>query len=279
MVIMRCNICGSFYPSNKDELIALLDDAFFAAEKKDGIYFAGIAPHAGYFFSLKTAMKTHVNVLKNFNGTIAILSPSHTGLGDGSSTNSVETPLGVIKVDDELIASLGIPINEHAVFYEHAIEVHLPILQYLQSKFNAHFKFLPFVINTLNEKNQKIVEELVKLALDYKIRIIISSDFIHFGYNYDFVPFTKNIEENFYTLNMKIIDRILNIMPEEFLKESYTVCGKYPIFLFLKSLKKFKNNGFTIHSQLIEFTDSSKVLKDFDRVGYASILFEGGEKL
>ncbi len=276
---MRCNFCGSFYPANKEELLQMLDDAFFESENHEQNYFAGIAPHAGYVFSLSTAMKTHVNLLKNFSGTIAILSPSHTGFGDGTSKNLIETPLGKIEPDSDLIDSLKIPINDHAVYYEHAIEIHLPIIQYLQLKFNRRFKFLPFVINVINERNEFIVKELVKLALQDKIKIIISSDFIHFGYNYDFVPFTKNVDENFQRLNLEIIDKIIKIQPQEFLRNSYTVCGKYPIFLFLKSLKEFVDQGYNIKGILIEFTDSSRVMRDFDRVGYASILFEGGEKL
>ncbi|MEM4396954.1 MAG: AmmeMemoRadiSam system protein B [Candidatus Woesearchaeota archaeon] len=276
---------NKFYPRNK--LNEEIEKEFCNIEKKISNTFLGISPHAGYFFSLSVAMKTYITLFEDLkskritNATFIIFSPSHTGFGNAISTKNYKLPNGTIEIDEMLLSKMKKKFdflidyeNDHAINYEHALEVQLPIITFLAEKYKINVKYLGFVFEDITKENLALVKEIITLSNHHEYKIVISSDFIHFGYNYDFVPFKENVDENFENLNMKIINHILKIEPEEFLKNSYTVCGKIPIYLALKAFTNLKLN---VNGYLIEFTDSSKKWKSFDRVGYASIVFQKSE--
>ncbi|MEM4500319.1 MAG: AmmeMemoRadiSam system protein B [Candidatus Woesearchaeota archaeon] len=271
---------NQFYPENGlQEYIEKIHKSITTSPKKENAII-GIAPHAGYFFSLETALKTHTILFDNaqIGTTVIIFSPSHTGLGNAISTQNYSTPLGVIENNSELLKYLVENqiinedyFNDEAINYEHAVEVHIPIIQYLSKLHKTQLKYLAFVFDNPSRKNLEIVKFLLENSYNNeKLKIIISSDFIHFGYSYDFIPFTNNIDENFYKLNREIIEHIININPEGFWKNSHTVCGKVPIYLTLKAIKELDLN---LSPTLIELTDSSKKMKHFDRVAYCSLIF------
>ncbi len=272
----NANFVNKFYP-DEPELSKMLNEFYLKAEKEDeklgkeikDVKIA-IAPHAGYTFSGDVAMLSHYFLLKDANEpkTVVILSPSHTGLGSGYSLQDIVTPLG--KIENKTIQLNEFYENEDAHFYEHAAEVQLPFIQYLSEKKEIVFKFFPIIIQ--EPKYFQDVLHLVKLAIEGKIKLIISSDFVHFGYSYGFVPFED--VSLFKELNMKIIRTILNGNSKEFFKISATTCGKYPIYLVLNALEKLRDeNGININAKLLKFKDSSEVYNSFDRVGYASIVF------
>lgn len=272
---------NKFYP--KVKLNEEIEKEFLKLEKKFSNAFLGISPHAGYFFSLSTAMKTYIALFEDLksknikDATFIIFSPSHTGFGNAITTKNYKLPNGIIELDENLFFALKKKFdflkdyeNDPAINYEHALEVQLPIIIFLAEKYKINVKYLGFVFEDITKENLALAKEIITLEKD-NYKIVISSDFIHFGYNYDFVPFKENVDENFEKLNMKIVNHILRIEPDDFLRNSYTVCGKIPIYLALKALQNVK---LSVKGELLEFTDSSKKWKGFDRVGYASIIFQ-----
>lgn len=285
MLMYIAKFDNKFYPKNK--LNEEIEKELSIVENKFSNVFLGISPHAGYFFSLSVAMKTYITLFEDLKtknmqeATFIILSPSHTGFGNAITTKNYKLPNGTIELDEQISYELKKKFNflkdyenDPAINHEHALEVQLPILIFLAEKYKINVKYFGFVFEEITKENLALVKEIINLTSNEKYKIIISSDFIHFGYNYDFVPFKENVDENFEKLNLKIINQILKIDPEDFLKNSYTVCGKIPIYLTLKALLNLK---LSVKGILLEFTDSSKKWKNFDRVGYASIIFQKNE--
>ena len=152
-----------WYPKNKDELNKALDEYIKQAPKKEPPSIHGIiVPHAGYEFSGAIAGKAFSLLPKSKKAII--LAPSHYVAFQGlTSLNSIETPLGKIKITKN---------NYKKLDYEHAIDNQVPFLQKL-----GYNEVLPLVVGQINENEAKEIAE--KLSKERGI-FIISTDLSHF---------------------------------------------------------------------------------------------------
>ena len=113
MIVRNSILAGSWYPRDKNALIALLED-YFQDVKKDNSVSSHIkknatkiiAPHAGYIYSGKCAAYAY-HVLKTDEiNKIIILSPSHSAFITKialPSADAFETPLGTLFLDQQCI--------------------------------------------------------------------------------------------------------------------------------------------------------------------------------
>jgi hypothetical protein len=102
---------------------------------------------------------------------------------------------------------------------------------------------------------------------------VISSDFTHYGENFDYVPFRKDVPKALEDLDRGAIDRILKLdtagFQEYVERTGATICGRLPIALLLAGLER---TGGKCQCQLIEYTNSGRQTRDYDHcVSYASI--------
>ncbi|RDD52695.1 AmmeMemoRadiSam system protein B [Nanoarchaeota archaeon NZ13-N] len=286
---MRKPIARGFYFFDRDLLIKQIEDCFLdefgpgyipKERKKNRSLIAGIVPHAGYSFSGPAAAFLYKELYENWDfDTIVILGTNHTGLGSYYSmlvSEDWETPLGVIKTDKEfgmkLIEEFDIYEEKEAHFYEHSIEVQLPFLYYL---FDGSFRLVPIVISDLNlERVRRFVKTLrdVSNELGRKVFLISSSDLTHHGSYYGYKKFDTDIPEKVRELDMKYIDRIINLDSEGLLdlfeRENGTVCGISPIIAFIEYTKLEKGKV-----ELLKYYNSGEKTGEEDFVvGYASIL-------
>ena len=100
--------------------------------------------------------------------------------------------------------------------------------------------------------------------------IIASSDFIHYGLNYGYMPFRDNVKENLTKLDIKAFEFIRNKDPEGFLKfteeSGATICGKYPIAILLDAIEG--------DAELLCHYSSGDIVNDYRScVDYMSIIF------
>ena len=234
-----------------------------------------ISPHAGYMFSGPCQAFGYKELAESaFPDTYIMLGLSHNGYPTSISKEDFQTPLGVIKNDTELQEELSanIPIIEHAHAYEHSIEVQLPFLQSI----NPNLKIAPIIASpdvSFKETADNIYKAVKKLKRN--ISIIASSDFTHYGMNYNYVPFDEGIKENLYKLDKGAIDFILKLKPKEFLKyierTKATICGKYPIATFLELAKSLGAKK----ASLLKYYTSGDIVGDYSNsVSYASIKIE-----
>ncbi len=260
-----------FYPSDKEELLQLLDALFRQASETDGkrnLPVAGIiAPHAGYVYSGKTAAFAYNTIVGKKYKTVVVVSPSHREYFPGISVydgDAYLTPLGEIEIDGTLRRELV--YNSRYVFTgeqghrgEHALEVHLPFLQYALGN---DFKLLPVVMG--DQKEGYINELALKLAdiYDEDILFVASTDLSHY--------YPRSIAEE---LDSNVERRINAFQFEELRKDIERkiseACGAGPTVAVMKALHlKGKRN-----SEVLYRTDSGETSRDFSQVvGYLSAI-------
>lgn len=263
---MRNPVAIGFYPASKDELEKFIKELLSQkVEKIEAI--AAIVPHAGYAYSGKTAGKVYASILTE-SRKFLIACPNHTGIGKriALSTQNWLTPLGEVRVNKDFVDK--IPVDEDAHLYEHSLEVQLPFLQVLFK----NFEIIPLCLSNLEYSE---IEELAETLAEGGIFYVASSDFIHFGPNYGYVPFDLTPEENVRKVEeldrkaIKFIEKLDARGFYNFVDENkLTICGKNPITLILLTAKKLGAKG----GKLVAYSTSFDVHRDINFVTYAGIL-------
>ncbi len=278
-------VAGMFYDANPLELRRQLmaAEAKLPEIPKDEAPVQGvILPHAGYVFSMPAAMKTLRPAAGQDIRKAVILAPSHrVAFRGGALTESdvMRTPFGDLLLDQTANRRLAeaypgkFVFREDAHRQEHAVEVQLPLLQY----FFKDPEILPVVcgeipLNELDAMAEALLAEAGKDTL-----WVISSDFTHYGRNFGYVPFTENVEENLYKLDLEaanlIVKRDLNGFIAFLQRTRATICGMFVILLYLKILQKLDPDG-KIQGELAEYTNCGKQTGNWTHcVGYAGIRF------
>lgn len=137
-------IAGQWYPGSQRALEATLD-GFFGQVRQgpvEGELVGLIAPHAGYAYSGQTAAYAYKQLQGREFDAVVVISPIHQwafGLGSYNVTEKAyyETPLGLVGVDEELVAALDkeAGIKRIGRESEHSLEIQLPFLQYMLGEF------------------------------------------------------------------------------------------------------------------------------------------------
>ena len=261
-------VAGTFYPDNENELSIMLENQALKVTNnfKNSNILGIISPHAGYIYSLKTAMEGY-SILKNkkFKHVI-IISPSHHYNNFKFSVGNYsfyKTPLGLVKVNSEFVSSLleyqEVIFNPNAHLGEHAIEVQLPILQY----YFPHVDIVPIIFGEQNLSNgNRLAEILLEVFKDCwdDIVVIISSDLSHY-HNFEIakqmdhllINSLSNFDSN--DLNEIIKNRVAE------------ACGIGGIFTLIELAKKLHFDKF----RNLRYSSSGETYGDYKKVvGYLS---------
>jgi AmmeMemoRadiSam system protein B len=257
-------VAGQFYPANKIELEKSVKS--YVKRKEESRVKGGVVPHAGYVFSGRCAGKIF-SVLPEAD-TYVILGVNHNMLGEdiALSLDNFETPLGIVENDIELgkeiLRLLDVREDENAHKHEHSIEVQLPFLQITQGK----RKIVPIILknytlNSCKELAKVIVDSAEKLKR--KIIVLASSDFTHSGPSYGFSGDMK--------ADKKAIDKVMKMNTKGFLDVAgtTTICGAGAIAVAIEAARLLGAKK----GELLEYYDSSEIMKGENKVGYASVAF------
>jgi AmmeMemoRadiSam system protein B/AmmeMemoRadiSam system protein A len=272
---------GSWYEGNPEALEKQLVRFFNKADppKVEGRVRALISPHAGYVYSGQTAAYGGKLVEGAPYKRVIVLAPSHYARFEGGSIMDVthyETPLGRIPLDreacDALLKTDYFTSVSMAHTQEHSLELQLPIIQHA---LEGEFTLIPIVIGNIRTS---WYEPMTRLLLDYwddETLVVASSDFTHYGANFGYVPFRKNVPENLEKLDMGAIDKILELDSRGFTdyvaETAATICGRKPIALLLSLAREKK-----MKAHLLHYTTSGAMGGDYSTsVSYASICFTG----
>ncbi len=256
-VIREPAVAGIFYPSDEHALRRMVESFLDRCQVEERVV-GGIAPHAGYAYSGRTAGKLY-SCFKNVREpTFLILGPSHFVSVKGIAFplwDYFKTPLGLLEVDGhtlmEFLSQAEGPyyINNRAHLYEHSVEVQLPFLQVLFSK----PKIVPAVFNYVEPQ---YIRELLGWFCEGGYTFIISSDLSHY------YP-----EETARRLDSHCHRGILQKDLKEFFK--CEACGREGIegALFFAREKNLRTH-------LLEYTTSAEFSGDRRSVvGYGAYLF------
>jgi AmmeMemoRadiSam system protein B len=140
MKVRPAAVAGTFYPGRADALEVAVDQHLAATPVAEPPRRpkALVVPHAGYIYSGPIAASAYAIVasVSPAYERVVLLGPAHyvplSGLAV-SSADAFATPLGLVRVDDELrriaLAQPNVVVDDHAHAPEHSLEVQLPFIQ------------------------------------------------------------------------------------------------------------------------------------------------------
>ena len=214
---------------------------------------------------------------KKYNRVI-VIGPSHYALMEDvlsvPQATHYHTPLGEVPLDVEFINKLlTYPMFQNVAQVnqaEHSTQIEVPLLQYVQQD----FKLVPIVAGNCSPETISKVAAILKSLIDKDTLVIASSDFVHYGPNYDFVPFTDNVPEQLKKLDMGAYEYIAKLDGPGFLKyraeTGATICGYMPISILLSMMDK------GVEPKLVKYDTSGAITGDFtNSVSYLAVAFYG----
>jgi hypothetical protein len=278
-------VAGFFYEANSEKLKEQIKNCFLddkgpgslKIEKRKDVVKAVIAPHAGYAYSGPCAAWAYKEIGEaEFPDAYIILGTDHSGGGSSIGFDNFETPLGIVRIDQDLAKLIsektGLVLDKSAHKGEHSIEVHLPFLQFVSMDFENELKIVPILVShDIELKDVSIGLKEAIMDSGKRVCIIASSDFTHYGHNYHYVPFTSDIPKNLHEVDNKAIEFIKKMDSKGFLdyveESGATICGVLPIILLMQTIKASKVS-------LLQYYTSGDIAGNYkNSVGYASIAF------
>jgi len=277
--ILKSELAGTWYTDNPKHLAREIDsylDAADPAPVEDVV--ALVLPHAGYRYSGQVAAHGVKQVAGSAFSRVVVMGPSHrVALVDAVSipdVSYIETPLGRIEIDRELVSRLWeTPVFQsypHAHADEHSVQIELPFLQ----RALGNFKLVPMVCGQLNESSVRRVAQVLLENIDSKTLVVVSSDFTHYGRPFGYVPFTDDIQHNLESLDMGAFKQIEDRNLPGFLKyvqdTGATICGRSPIATLLAMLPD------DAKVRLLKYDTSGNLTGDWSHcVSYVSAAISG----
>jgi len=241
-----------------------------------------ILPHAGYQYSGLAAAKG-LSTTDGKYERIVVIGPSHRipmeEILSVPRVTHYETPLGEVPLDVEFINKL----LAHSVFrnvpqvhefgrggQEHSVQIELPLLQHKW----ADFKFVPIVAGQCSYETIEKAGKILSSLVDEDTLVIVSSDFVHYGPNYGYMPFERDQREQIKKLDMGAYEFIAQLDGRGFMDYKHrtgaTICGYVPIAVLLTMLDK------PTEAHLAEYSTSGQLSGDFtNSVSYLSAAFSG----
>lgn len=237
--IRRSVIAGSWYPGTETGLRREVEGYLANVEPVDlGADPIGlISPHAGYAYSGQTAAYAYRQVEGLNYDVVAIVSPVHRmplGRFAVTSATAYETPLGLVKLDGELVGALEekVRINRVGRDGEHSLEIQLPFLQVAL----GDFCLLPVMIGESSfEAGEELGVALADVLRDKKALVVASTDMHHIE-NYDeVVRRDKVVVEAIASFDMARIKEALSPW-------DCSVCGRVPVYAMLTATRALGAN-------------------------------------
>jgi len=229
-----CAGAGRWFPADADSLRKAVDAYLSVGKPAIGKRpVALIVPHAGYQFSGPCAGYAYVTLKGHAYDRVILIGLSHTRPLRKASVlrvDAYETPLGRIPVDAEARrALLACPVvTEQPACHEveWSCENQLPFLQ----RAVGEFKMVELLVGDLTGAERATLATVVRDLVGEKALLVVSSDFTHFGPNYGYTPFTKNVRQNLKRLNAMAVHPICRIdLPgwdRHLASTKDTVCGR-----------------------------------------------------
>lgn len=176
-----------WYPAGRTQTIREIEGFLKEIGDRAALARAGVAPHAGWSFSGRTACRVMASIPEEIETVVVV--GGHLGPRDGllaAREAGYETPLGVMESDRELLQAVESALQLREDRYaDNTVEVQLPFLHY----------FLPGakVLGMRAAPSQAAVslgEALFQAAerLGRKVAVIGSTDLTHYGASYGFSP-------------------------------------------------------------------------------------------
>ena len=248
---------GSWYPGDRETLTKTVDDLLAKAKPTSlpstpgvkglpGKPIAVISPHAGYAYSAPVAAAGYRCLHGQKYKRVIVLAFSHrnaarySGVDVPRECTAYETPLGQVPVDrevcDALLKKTPFTSNPDVDRGEHSLELQLPFLQ----RALKDFRLVPLYLGGMNDTQYARAAEALLPFVDDDTLLVASSDCTHYGADFGYEPFTKDVEKNLQDLADQAAAPLLKADFDGFAahveKTGDTICGRGPILLMLRIL-------------------------------------------
>ena len=272
--VLPSSIAGTWFPGSSAAVRRALEECFADCREVSEDWDAIVVPHAGWAYSGPCAARAYAGI-RATKRRVVLLAPSHRfairNLAVLPEADAVSTPLGRIEIDGELKDSLlrndSFLANDDAHRMEHSAQIQYPFLQFRLNDFTL----LPVIVGELDSNAaERIAALLSPILADPDCLLVASSDFIHFGIDFDYAPFRSDVERQVRDLNLRAAEFIARRNPDEFdrliARTGATICGRTAVSLALRSLPE------TARGEMLRYATSADEDRDFRRfVCYCSI--------
>jgi AmmeMemoRadiSam system protein B len=272
-------VAGMFYPSSEQELRSVIDQSFRNTKFGPGMpppalqkrrIYGVVTPHAGYVYSGAVAANSYYQISANDFDTVIMVGPNHYGIGSGVATMKSgiwETPLGQVQVNGELASEIAkksgiIDFDDFAHSRDHCLEVQLPFLQSIKSKFTI----VPIIlimqdIDTAFDIGKAIADTIAEKP--EKTMLVASSDLTHYEPNLMAHEKDNELLKAVLALDVLKFYAVLERM-------DVSACGYGAIAAVMVAAKDL---GAT-RGELLKYATSGDVTGDTGAVvGYSSVVF------
>ena len=274
-------VAGSWYPDDPRHLTSQVEVMIEGAGPwtRCARLRALVAPHAGLRYSGPTAAHAYVALQPFHHRRVVVIAPNHRAALRGAAvdpSSHYESPLGRMSVDLDAVRALAeqrrFVCDPRPFRHEHAIEMQLPFLQHRLPR----ARLVPVLIGDLHGEQFDEVATVVASLLDDETLLVVSSDFMHYGSAFDYVPFQDRIPERIREYDGQAIDAIMRGSFPEFdsiLKRTgNTICGRRPLGVFLRLMPR------TWKGELRFYTNTGELMGDWSHsVSYAALAFCEGD--
>ncbi|MBN2133739.1 MAG: AmmeMemoRadiSam system protein B [Sedimentisphaerales bacterium] len=276
--VFRSPLAGPWYSAEPNALRAEIAGYFEKAPVEPRADIAALVlPHAGYAYSGSTAAHGVKSLGRAFK-RVVVIGPTHRlPMEEVLSVPRVthyQTPLGLVALDTAFIERL----LEHPLFQnvpaahqgEHSVQIEVPLLQYKL----GDFQLVPIVAGQCSPETVAKAGHILSGLIDEETLLVASSDFVHYGPRYQYVPFTDNIPENIRKLDMGAYEFIAKIDAAGLLdykrRTGATICGCVPVAVLLSVLSP------ETKAELVCYTTSGELAGDYTNcVSYLAVTFNG----
>ncbi len=281
MGVRRPAVAGSFYPSRSGDLLRLME-SLFRGSGAEGIprpeevgernIVSMISPHAGYFYSGRTAASAYSLLAQDgVPDSFVVIGPNHTGLGSAFAVTRSrfwETPLGRVEVDVELAEAIAdhfgeLDFDDLAHAWEHSVEVQVP---FLQAIYGSTFKLVPIVMGIQEPEPSAELGKAIALAserLSRDVVVIASSDMSHYLPEDEATRRDRAALEAILGMDVITLFRVIREL-------DVSMCGPGPASAAI-SFAKLKGVS---RGELVRYSTSAEASGDRNFVvGYASVVF------
>jgi len=227
---------GTWYPREKALVLSNIGRYLQAAEHRTAAVarrpLALIVPHAGYTYSGPTAGYAYGTLCTYGYDKVVILGVLHAARRDDppvmcSSYRHWSTPVGTVPV----VPTTFPPLEAKRDADEHSIEMQIPFLQAVLDK---SIPIVPLYVSRMFTEED---EDAVRALLGEKTLLVVSSDFCHWGVNYNFRAFSRDEVESQDMMAMgAIMSGSVELFADYLATSRNTICGRLPIQLAMAVL-------------------------------------------
>ena len=290
-------LAGRWYPENPEELLDSVREHLAGSTRpssppaptapqtpdlKERVIRGLIVPHAGHVYSGACAGASFRWLARQPFRRVILLGPSHFVPLTGAVLpveDAFATPLGALDLDHDAVESLkkaGIPQMAAAHRDEHCLEIELPFLQVVRESQDepdsSGYRIVPLLVGRLDEGTLDATATALAPLWDDETLLLVSTDFTHFGPNYDYIPFYADVPECLERLDGGALTCLRDRDEAGFAayleKTGITICGAEPLRLLLR-LQRDRDDRI----DLVDYYRSGDYDTDYGvSVSYAALL-------